>query len=109
MKVKEVVELLSEMNPENEIWITYLTKDDVLDNFLEQEVLDSKGNQVDTEQYVTDNALRTIGQSLDNDEHLWQVFNEAVSEYCNDRLFCLVKEAEVDEELWDKEITNESK
>lgn len=109
MKVKEVIEMLSAMKPDDDVWFNYLTKDDVLDNFVEREYTDKDGNQIDTEQFVTNEALISIGQSLDNDEHVWQVFNEAFSEYCDHKLERLVTEAEEDKELWDKEITDESK
>lgn len=104
MKAKEVAEIFLAMNPDDEVWFNYLTKDDVLDNFLEQEVTDKEGNQVDTEQFVTNEALQSIGQSLDNDEHIWQVFNESFGDYCNHKLERLVEEAEEDKELWDSPI-----
>ena len=47
--------------------------------------------------------------SLDNDDYLWERFNDTFTDTCVDVLNRLLQETKEDTELWDKEITNESK
>ena len=112
MKASKAVEIFSAMNPDDEVWITYVSKDDVEENFSDFALEDEKGNLIDIKPFVTDHTVETITRSLDDDDLLWERFNENLRDTCSEVLNELIdekKQAEKDDELWDKEITNESK
>lgn len=112
MKASKAVEIFSAMNPDDEVWISYVSKDDVKENFLDFALEDEKGNLIDIEPFVTDHTVETITRSLDDDDLLWERFNENFRDTCSEVLNELIdemKKAEADDELWDKEITDESK
>ena len=111
MKASRAVEIFSAMNPDDEVWITYVTKDDVEGNFSDFELEDEQGNLIDIKPFVTNDTVERITNSLDTDDYLWERFNENFRDTCSEVLNELVdekKKAETDDELWDKEITNES-
>lgn len=108
MLVKELIKSLSALNPDDEIWVTYVTKDDISENFSNLEFTDENDNLIDTDKYATNEALIEVCASIDTDDYLWERFSESLRDSCQDvleRLINKVKEAEQDTELWD---TNES-
>ena len=112
MKASRAVEIFSGMNPDDEVWITYVTKDDVEENFSDFGLEDEQGNLVDVKPFVTGEAVERITASLDNDDYLWERFNENFRDTCSEVLNELIEEkkkAEEDTELWDTEgVTDES-
>ena len=111
MKASKAVEIFSAMNADDEVWITYVTKDDVEENFSDFGLEDEQGNLLDVKPFVTNDTVIDVVRSLDNDDYLWERFNENFRDTCNEVLNELIaekKKAETDDELWDKEITNES-
>jgi hypothetical protein len=44
MKASRAVEIFSGMNPDDEVWLTYVTKDDVEENFSDFALEDEQGN-----------------------------------------------------------------
>lgn len=109
MKAKEAVEIFSGMNPDDEVWITYMSKDDVAEAFEGQEITDENDNLIDTTPFITNGTVEMIMGSLDNDDYLWERFNDTFTDTCVEVLNKLLQEVKDDTELWDKEITNESK
>ena len=112
MKASKAVEIFSSLDPNDEVWLTYVTKDDVEGNFLDFALEDEQGNLLDIKPFVTSDTVATITGSLDNDDVLWERFNENFRDTCSEVLNELIdekKKAEADDELWDKEITDESK
>ena len=101
MKAKEVAERFANMNPESEVWITYITKDDIAETFSECEYTDENDNLIDTEPYVTEAVVKEIVDNLDNDDFLWERFNENYSDTCREVLARLIDEDKEDRELWD--------
>ena len=112
MKAKDLAERFSSMNPDDEVWITYITKDDVAEAFNNMEYTDENDNLIETDKFVTNVVVKEIINQIDGDDYIWERFNENFSDSCRDVLSKLIdetKEAEQDTELWDTEITNESK
>jgi hypothetical protein len=109
MKAKEAVEIFSRMNPDDEVWITYMSKDDVAEAFEGQEITDENDNLIDTTPFITNGTVEMIMLSMDNDDYLWERFNDTFTDTCAEVLNKLLQEVKDDTELWDKEITNESK
>ena len=110
MKASKAVEIFSSMNPDDEVWVSYVTKDDVEQTFSDLEITDENDKLIETKQYVTNNAVKVITSSLDNDDYLWERFNETFRETCVEVLNELIEEAKEDTELWDTEgVSNESK
>jgi Mg/Co/Ni transporter MgtE len=113
-KAKDLAERFSSMNPDDEVWVTYVTKDDIAEAFSQMEYTDENDEVIDTNKFVTDDVVKEIINSIDNDDYIWERFNENFNDSCRDvlsRLIGEVKEAESDTELWDTEgrTTNESK
>ena len=111
MKASEAVEIFSRMNPDDEVWVIYMSKSDVAEAFEGQEITDENDNFIDTKPFITNGTVEMIMNSLDKDDYLWERFNENFNDTCREVLVELLnekKEAETDTELWDKEITNES-
>lgn len=113
MKASKVAEIFSAMNPDDEVWFSYLSKEDVELNWEDSGLEDDDGNPIEVGKYLTNENFTTIARSIDDDEGLWQRFNETFSDLCNEVLTDLVvesKSAVDDESLWDTEgEPNESK
>ena len=108
MRAKEVAEIFSRMNPDDEVWITYLTKDDVAEAFSNMEYTDENDELIETDKFVNNGVVKSIMNQVDNNDYLWQQFNESFSDICSETLGELVAEAREDTELWDTEKANES-
>ena len=109
MKAKEAVEIFSGMNPDDEVWITFMSKEDVAEAFEGQEITDENDNLIDTTPFITNGTVEMVMLSMDNDDYLWERFNDTFTDTCAEVLNKLLQEVKDDTELWDKEITNESK
>ena len=117
MKASKAVEIFSSMNPDDEVWVSYMTKNDVAESFESQDITDENDNPIDTKPFVTNNTVERIMSALDNDDYLWERFNDTFSDTCVEVLNDLLQEVKEDTELWDKEdkelwdtegVTNES-
>ena len=49
MKAGKLVEIFKAMNPDDEVWVTYLTKDDVIEAFSNVEYTDENDELIDEE------------------------------------------------------------
>jgi len=111
MKASKAVEIFSAMNPDDEVWVSYVSKDDVKEAFENAEMTDKNDELIETDNLVTNDVVEKVATSLDNDDYLWERFNENFTDTCREVLVELLEEkekAETDSELWDKEITDES-
>jgi len=110
MKAKELAERFSAMNPDDEVWVTYITKYDIAETFSECEYTDENDNLIDTEQYITESVIKEVIRQIDNDDSLWERFHENYADTCREVLVRLIDEDKQDKELWDTEgEPNESK
>jgi hypothetical protein len=112
MLASRAVEIFSALDPNDEVWVSYMTKGDVQEAFSNAEMVDENDNLIETDNLVTNDVVERITNSLDNDDYLWERFNENFTDTCREVLIELLdekKEAEKDTDLWDKEITDESK
>ena len=109
MKASKAVEIFSAMKPDDEVWVSYMSKNDVEEAFENQEITDENDNLIDTKPFITNSTVEMIMGSLDNDDYLWERFNDTFTDTCVEVLNRLLQEVKDDTELWDKEITNESK
>ena len=112
MKASKAVEIFSSMNPDDEVWVSYMTKGDVQEAFSNVEMTDENDELIETDNLVTNDVVKRITKSLDDDDYLWERFNENFTDTCRDVLIDILdekKKAEADTDLWDKEITDESK
>jgi hypothetical protein len=112
MKASRAVEIFSSLDPNDEVWLTWIGIGDVQEAFSNSEMTDENDNLIETDKLVTNDVVERITNSLDNDDYLWERFNENFNDTCREVLVELLdekKKAEADSELWDTEITNESK
>lgn len=106
MKASRIVEIFSAMNPDDEVWVSYVTKEDMQNNWEDVELEDNQGNPIDVKPYVSNETFSTVANGLDNDDYLWERFNESFRDSCNELINELVAESNNaidDEELWDTE------
>ena len=104
MLVKDMIDRLKKFNPDDVIWVSYITKEDVKEAFSNAELTDENDELIPTDQFVDDDVFHEISSSIDNDDYLWERFNENFNDTCREVLDRLIKENEenqIDEELWD--------
>ena len=112
MKASRAVEIFSSLDPNDEVWLTWIGIGDVQEAFSNSEMTDENDNLIETDKLVTNDVVERITNSIDNDDYLWERFTENFNDTCREVLVELLdekKKAEADSELWDTEITNESK
>jgi hypothetical protein len=112
MLASRAVEIFSALDPNDEVWVSYMTKGDVQEAFSNAEMTDENDELIETDNLVTNDVVERITKSLDDDDYLWERFNENFTDTCRDVLIDILdekKKAEADTDLWDKEITDESK
>jgi hypothetical protein len=68
MKASRAVEIFSGMNPDDEVWLTYVTKDDVEETFSDFALEDEQGNLLDVKPFVTSKTVEDVTRSLDDDD-----------------------------------------
>jgi hypothetical protein len=73
MKASKAVEIFSGMNPDDEVWISYVTKDDVDYHFSDFGLEDEQGNLLDVKPFVTSDTVERITKSLDDDDYFFQL------------------------------------
>ena len=105
MLIKDVRNSLKNFKPDDEIWIHFITKDDIKEMFSNCEYTDENDNLIDTDPLVTDEVFQEITYAIDNDDYLWERFNETYSDICRDKLENLLKTNDEpndvdDESLW---------
>lgn len=110
MKAKDLVKIFSQLNPEEEVWATWITKENVIDRAVEFEITDEQDNLIDVKPLVDYlDVVKDIGNDIDNDDYLWERFNEGFDDSVRALLDELLKEKEEvkeDTELWDLELEN---
>lgn len=108
MKAKQLAEIFSAMNPDDEVWATYLTKDDIKEAFSNVEYTDENDELIETEPFVNNAVVKSIMEQVDNNDSLWEQFNENFTDICRETLGEIIGEITEDKELWDTETTNAS-
>ena len=105
MLIKDVRNSLKNFKPDDEIWIHFITKDDIQERFSSCEYTDENDNLIDTDPLVTDDVFHDITRALDDDNYLWERFSETFDDICRDKLENLLKTNDEpddvdDESLW---------
>jgi hypothetical protein len=108
MKAKELVKIFSQLNPEEEVWATWITKENVIDRAVEFEMTDENDNLIDVKPLV--DYLDVVGDvcnDIDNDDYLWERFGETYDDSVKgllDELLKAKEEVKEDTDLWDIEM-----
>jgi hypothetical protein len=107
MKAKEIVEIFSKFNPDEEVWATWITKESVIDNAKDMELVDENDKPIDVATLLNYPSVvkdTTIG--LDNDDYLWERFDESFTEELKGLIIELLEKQNevVEEDLWDMEM-----
>lgn len=107
MKVKKILESLSKLDPETEVWANWLAPDDVVEQINNAEYEDENGEVIQvTETNLPKEVLVNIFNEIDNDEYLWDKFSETFSEVTSNVFMDYIKDKQQaieDTELWDRE------
>jgi hypothetical protein len=115
-KAKFLAEVFSAMNPDTNVFCIYIDKDDVsekvndyLENLDENEI-ELYGNP-SAETLVTPSFVEDVGDSIGNDDYLWERWNESFADTVYELLKDRLDEIKEDKELWDTETekTDESR
>jgi len=103
---KQMAELFGALDPNEKVWCTFITKDDIRQAFSNVEYTDENDELIETDGFVTDEVMEQVVTSIDNDEYLWERFNENYNETCREiiaEIFSKKEKAKEDKDLWDKE------
>ena len=111
MKAKEIIEILSKLNPDEEVWATWITKETIINSAKDYELTDEDDKLIDVETLLVNylDLVKEITNEVDNDDYLWERFNESVDEATKNLIIELSKErteAVEDTDLWDIEMEN---
>lgn len=105
--VKEIINLLSSLDPNDEIWCIWIDKNELIDIINDTEYTDKEGNPIELDERLINNSfLHDVTASLDNADYVWERFNEELRDEtrsCYERLLEAKEEAKEDTDLWDKE------
>jgi len=103
MTASKVIEYFKELNPDEEVWVTWFTKAEVKEECAEMELTDSNDEPINTDPLVTDEFFARVTDSIDSADHVWDRFADEYRETCIELISKQVQQIEEDEELWDKE------
>lgn len=107
MKVSRLIDYLKELEPDTEVWAVWQTPDELIERFNQLELTDDNDDLIEyTDEELPKEVTTDIFNSLDNEEYLWQTYNETFDEIVRDRIMGHIirkQEAKDDTELWDKE------
>ena len=104
--VKDIIKELQALDPDEPIYSNWFTKEDIQDQFSNQEHTDENDELIDTTSFVTNDVMREVSDSMENAEYLWERYWEHFNETCDDilrRILSEKEEAKEDTDLWDKE------
>jgi membrane-associated HD superfamily phosphohydrolase len=99
MRAGEAVEKFAKLNPNEEVWITWISKEGIKENFKQQELTDDNDELIATDSFVTDEVAQEVFNALDNDDYLWERFNETFDDVCRNAL-----EGEIDKQKKEQEF-----
>ena len=105
MKVKDLKAIIKNNKPDDEIWLTYITKADIKQAFVDFEYTDENDELIEVDNLVTNEVVVRVMNEIDNDDYLWERFHETFNDICRQVLDDLLKDKELDineNELWDK-------
>ena len=104
-EAKSLVKTFTEMKPDEKVWATWIDRSEIIDKVQEQldYQFDDETNveEVKAEQIVTDDFAESVFEAINNDDYLWERFNENYVEIVCGLLSEKLKEIEEDKELWD--------
>jgi len=105
--VKEIINLLSELNQDDEIWAIWVDKNELIDILVETDYTDNLGNSIEVDKsLITNSFLHDVMANVDSADYVWDRFHEELTESTRDKYEVLIQdkmEATEDTELWDKE------
>lgn len=110
MLVKDVIKGLKNLDPNDEIWITWIDRDELVDKINEYEYTDENDNYVEVDRtIVTNDFAKEIWNGLDNDDYLWERFSETYSDHVTEKVESYIeslkkKSVEVEVEQLEKEL-----
>jgi hypothetical protein len=107
MKAKEAIAIFAKLNPDEEVWVSWNTKNAIKENFAEQELTDDNDELIATDSFVTDEVAQEIFDSIDNDDYLWERFSETFNDACRNVLEGLVDKKKKEQEFEDLEKEQE--
>lgn len=110
MKVKDVIASLNNLNLDEEIWITWIDRDELIDKINDSDFTDENDNEVLVDRtIVTNEFAKEVWNSLDNDDYLWERFTESYTDGVVTKMESYIetlkkKEIEVEVEQIEKEL-----
>lgn len=87
MLVKEIIKSLNKLNPDDEIWVTWIDRDELVDKINEYEYTDENDNCVSVDRNIVTNKMaKEIWQAIDSDDYLWERFNETFTDSVTEKM-----------------------
>ena len=101
MRAQNLVDIFSALDPNEEVWITWLTKAQVTDMFSEIDYRDENDDPIDLTPLITDDVVKEVYESIDNQDYVWEQFNETYCDIVRDKADELIEQNNKDKELWE--------
>ena len=105
--VKEIIDLLSNLNPNDKVWAIWVDKNELIDIIQDTDYQDKEGNSIELdEKLINNDFLSDVMSSVDNADYVWDRFNEELRDETRSKYEALLEEldkAKEDTNLWDKE------
>jgi hypothetical protein len=105
--VKDIIDILSALNQEDEIWCMWVDKNELIDILENTEYTDNLGNPIEVDKgLITNSFLHDVMANVDSADYVWDRFHEELTESTRDKYEVLIQdkmEAIEDTDLWDKE------
>ena len=105
--VKDIINLLSALNQEDEIWCMWVDKNELIDIIVDTDYTDNEGNPIEVNKELINNEfLNEVMSSVDNADYVWDRFSEELRDETRNKyehIINKVVEAKEDTDLWDKE------
>jgi len=104
---KKLIEIFSQLEPDEEVWCIWETKGDLAEIINETEYEDKEGNLIEaTKSDISKDFYQNVMSSLDNADYVWERFSEELRDSARhefEKLLAEKEKAKEDSHLWDIE------
>jgi hypothetical protein len=101
--VKDIINLLSQLNQDDKIWAIWVDKNELIDILKDTDYTDKDGNPIELDTSIVDNSfLDDVMSSVDSADYVWDRFNDELRDETRSKYEKVLEQIDEDKELWDK-------
>jgi hypothetical protein len=102
--VKDIINLLSQLNQDDKIWAIWVDKNELIDILKDTDYTDKDGNPIELDTGIVSNSfLDEVMSSVDSADYVWDRFNDELRDETRNKYERVLAQIDEDKELWDKE------